>query len=82
MGEHYYEVLGRSQGTGQDEIKKAYFRLVRQCSPEKDPERFREIREAYENLKEAGNKKAVLTMEAPDEPFAKTYPAGSVLMHS
>lgn len=47
----YYEVLGLKQGAAQAEIKKAYFSLVRKHSPEKDPEKFREIREAYERLK-------------------------------
>ncbi len=49
----YYEILGVKQGAAQTEIKKAYFSLVRQHSPEKDPEKFREIREAYEHLKDA-----------------------------
>ena len=49
----YYEILGVKQGAAQAEIKKAYFSLVRQHSPEKDPEKFREIREAYEHLKDA-----------------------------
>ena len=67
-------VLGVSADADQKEIKKAYFKLVRQFSPEKDPERFQEIRGAYERLQQAevqekeGN--LLLTMEMPDEPFA------------
>lgn len=52
----YYRILGLEPGASQEEIKKAYFRMVRQYSPESDPEQFQRIREAYEKLKkgEAG----------------------------
>lgn len=45
-----YKVLGIAEDADQKEIKRAYFRLVRQFSPEQDPERFQEIRAAYEML--------------------------------
>ena len=48
----YYETLGLEPGASAAEIKKAYFRLIRQFSPEKDPEEFQRIREAYERLKD------------------------------
>lgn len=48
----YYELLGVPQNASQEEIKRSYFKRVRQFSPEKDPEHFLEIREAYEYLKE------------------------------
>ena len=47
----YYQILGITEEASQEEIKRAYFRLVRKHSPEKDPEGFRKIREAYEELK-------------------------------
>ena len=46
-----YKTLGLEQGASQKEIKRAYFSLVRKYSPEEAPEKFREIREAYERLK-------------------------------
>lgn len=46
-----YKTLGLEQGASQTEIKRAYFSLVRKYSPEENPEKFREIREAYERLK-------------------------------
>lgn len=46
-----YKVLGLEQGASQKEIKKAYFSLVRKYSPEENPTKFREIREAYDRLK-------------------------------
>ncbi len=46
-----YETLGLTSYTASaDEIKRAYFRLVRLHSPDKDPETFKRIRAAYELL--------------------------------
>ena len=46
----YYSSLEIDQSASVAEIKRAYFRLVRQYSPEKFPEEFMEIRKAYEVL--------------------------------
>lgn len=50
----YYEVLGISKGASADEIKKAYRRLAVKHHPDRggDEEKFKEINEAYEVLKE------------------------------
>ena len=45
-----YEQLGVNQTASQQELKRAYFRLVRQFSPEKDPKAFMRIRSAYDAL--------------------------------
>ena len=45
MAKKDYEVLGLSEDADEKAVKRAYFRLVRQFSPEKDPERFQEIRD-------------------------------------
>lgn len=47
----YYETLGLMPGASQQEIKKAYFKMLRRYPPESDPERFQLIRKAYEQLK-------------------------------
>ena len=47
-----FEVLGLAPEANAGEIKRAYFRLVRAHPPEKEPEKFQEIRQAYEMLKE------------------------------
>jgi len=65
-----YEVLGLEEGADEKEVKRAYFKLVRQFTPEKDPERFQEIRVAYENLK-SGKVKRQLELKIPGEPLAE-----------
>ena len=46
-----YTVLGLTRQTTMLDIKKAYFKLVREHPPEHDPEGFRRIRSAYEALR-------------------------------
>src|SRR5262245_33240720 len=53
----YYEILGVKRDAGADEIKKAYRKLAQKYHPDvtKDPageEKFKEIGEAYETLKD------------------------------
>jgi hypothetical protein len=47
----YYKILELQPGASAAEIKKAYFTLVRKYPPEKDPDMFRQIRDAYEQLR-------------------------------
>ncbi len=70
-----YRILGIEEGADEREIKRAYFKLVRKYSPEKEPERFQEIRAAYERLTEKKEEDpyspyAAGEMEMPDDPFA------------
>lgn len=56
----YYEVLGVSKGASDDEIKKAFRRLAVQHHPDKEggnEEKFKEINEAYDVLKDAQKRK-------------------------
>ncbi|GIL76075.1 hypothetical protein Vretimale_5701 [Volvox reticuliferus] len=50
----YYELLGVSKDASLDEIKKAHRKLALKMHPDKggDPEKFKEINEAYEVLKD------------------------------
>ncbi len=47
-----YDALKLSPGASAADVKRAYFRLIREHSPEKDPEGFQLIRRAYEALKD------------------------------
>ncbi|HET7248251.1 MAG TPA: DnaJ domain-containing protein [Gemmatimonadales bacterium] len=48
----YYRVLGVDKSASADEIKRAYLALVREYTPERAPEAFKRIREAYETLRD------------------------------
>ncbi|MDO4294481.1 MAG: DnaJ domain-containing protein [Eubacteriales bacterium] len=63
------EILGVPQDADQKTIKRAYFKLVKQFTPEKDPELFQKIRRAYENLSAAE--------KAQSGNLALEYPAGT-----
>jgi curved DNA-binding protein CbpA len=54
-----YRVLGIDRRASDAEIKRAYFQLVRQFPPEQAPEKFQEIRAAYEQLRTPESKAQV-----------------------
>jgi curved DNA-binding protein len=59
----YYQILGLSRDASADDIKRAYRRLARKYHPDvsKEPdaeERFKELNEAYEVLKDAEKRQA------------------------
>ena len=47
-----YEVLGLSTDASDDAIRRRYLELVRQFTPEQNPEKFAQVRSAYEALKD------------------------------
>lgn len=51
VGADPYRVLGIARGAGAEEIRRAYFAKVREHPPERDPEAFKRIREAYDRIK-------------------------------
>ncbi|MCI0485666.1 MAG: DnaJ domain-containing protein [Blastocatellia bacterium] len=51
LGESPYKVLGVERNATEADIKQAYFKLVREHPPERDPEGFKRIRAAYEKLR-------------------------------
>ena len=47
-----YEILGVSHGSSEADIRRRYLELVRQYPPDRAPERFTEIHQAYEKLRD------------------------------
>ncbi len=62
--DNYYEILEIDSTVEEKEIKKAYTKLLRKYPPEKSPEEFKKIREAYETL---GNPKSRAEYDALSE---------------
>ena len=46
-----FTVLGVSESADDAAIKQRYLTLVRACPPDREPDRFQEIRQAYEALR-------------------------------
>ncbi len=65
-----YQVLGISRRAGDEDIKRAYFALVRQHPPEREPEKFREIRAAFDMLRsqERRARTDLFLLQPPAEP--------------
>jgi curved DNA-binding protein CbpA len=47
-----FEIMGLAQGAGDDEIRSRYLQLVREFPPDRAPERFAQIRAAYDDLRD------------------------------
>lgn len=64
MAENYYKILGVNQGASSEEIKKAYRQLAMRYHPDRNPndkvaeQKFKEISQAYETLKDPQKKAA------------------------
>ena len=65
-----YHTLGLDRRADATEIKRAYFQLVRQYPPEQAPEKFQDIRAAYELLRDPTSKAQVdLFLIQPPPPL-------------
>jgi len=47
-----YDVLGVRPEATSDEIRQRYLALVREFPPEREPQRFAQVREAYDQLRD------------------------------
>jgi molecular chaperone DnaJ len=77
MATSLYESLGVSKNASQDEIKKAYRKLVREVHPDTNPgneERFKEVQSAYDVLSDPEKRKRYDTM---GQTNGRTAPGGT-----
>lgn len=66
-----YLILQLDRRASDAEIKRAYFQLVRQYPPEREPEKFQQVRAAYEQLRTPHKRALVdlfLLQPPPDLP--------------
>jgi curved DNA-binding protein CbpA len=59
-----YEVLGIAADTDDEAIRRRYLQLVREFTPEKAPEKFAAIRQAYESLRDLNTRLRYRLFEA------------------
>ena len=76
QGDNFYTILGVAENATAEEIKRAYYRLVRQIRPENDPETYHRFQKAgsvladprrrreYDQLRDAGRRVEVLSDQA------------------
>jgi molecular chaperone DnaJ len=77
MATSLYESLGVSKNASQDEIKRAYRKLVREVHPDTNPgneDRFKEVQSAYDVLSDAEKRKRYDTM---GQTNGRTAPGGT-----
>ena len=64
------QILGVDRSAGDEEIRSAYLRKVKEHPPEQSPELFEQIRDAYETLKDPRKRMAAMLFAAdPNEPL-------------
>jgi len=51
-----FDVLGISESAGDEEIRQAYLRKIREVPPERDQDQFERVRDAYETVKDANRR--------------------------
>lgn len=81
----YYRILGVSREASDEEIKKAYRKLVFEHHPDRNPnspqaeEKIREINTAYEVISDAEKRRTYDRLSWGDEPRAEALDPGVVL---
>jgi len=65
-----WDVLGLSQGASDPEVRAAYLEKIKQFPPDRKPQEFERIRDAYDLLRDPRRRaEALLLAVNPDEPF-------------
>ncbi|GIV80628.1 MAG: hypothetical protein KatS3mg050_5022 [Litorilinea sp.] len=79
-----YQLLGIPRQASDEEIKRAYFQRVREYPPEREPERFRAIRTAYELLRDPQSREQVdlLLLQPPPQLPNRRSPSYDLAIHA
>ncbi|MCP4165194.1 MAG: DnaJ domain-containing protein [Chloroflexi bacterium] len=78
-----YAVLGVDRNADMGTIKRAYFQLVRQYPPEREPTKFKEIRASYEkiNTPERRSRTNLFLLQPPPGPRRRHAPRFDLSVH-
>jgi curved DNA-binding protein CbpA len=67
---HATEVLGVTESASDEEIRAAYLKRVKEHPPDRSPEEFERIRDAYETLRDPRRRMRDMLLAAdPSAPF-------------
>ncbi|WP_341326187.1 J domain-containing protein [Methylotuvimicrobium sp. KM2] len=64
-----YQILGVSEHANDTEIKQAYLNLVKENPPDRDQERFQQIQQAYETIKDSDSRLNLKLFHFPETDF-------------
>lgn len=78
----YYKTLGLTKDAVQIDIKKAYFTMVRKFPPDRYPDDFMKIREAYEVLSDEVTRKQYDSVDTMPEIVKAYFNAGKEALES
>jgi curved DNA-binding protein CbpA len=70
------EVLGIPLNAGEEEIRAAYVQKVKEHPPDRSPEQFEKIRDAYETLRDPRRRMRDMLLSADPEASLATLIAG------
>ncbi|MCU1238824.1 MAG: heat shock protein DnaJ domain protein [Candidatus Solibacter sp.] len=65
------QVLGISPEAGDEEIRAAYLRKVKEYPPDRAPAEFEKVRDAYESLRDPRRRVSAMLAVDPHQPLAK-----------
>ncbi|MBF0626263.1 MAG: J domain-containing protein [Magnetococcales bacterium] len=68
-----YHVLGLTPEAGDEAVRQAYLEMVRRHPPERSPDRFREIRAAYESLRSERHRLQHLLFTLPEPDLSRAW---------